>query len=124
MVTIGKVNLGRVTGADLWRVLSAFTVQLDDGRRVVVPHGFLTDKASTPLGIIIKRDDKYIIEGALVHDYLYQTQKISGQPITRKEADGILVAICKHAGMGWIKRTMVYAGVRAGGWNTWGKYES
>lgn len=113
---LANAILQRIRGQDLWIVKEDFDVILDDGRLIVVPAGFITDKASVPLGWIIKRDDKRIIDGALVHDYLYFTQQIDGEWIKRKEADQILIAICKWAGMGWFKRNAVYFGVRTGGW--------
>ena len=96
---IGNAKLERIRGTDTWRLVEDFIVFLTDGRKILIPHGFITDKASVPLGLLIKRDDKYIIDGALVHDYLYATQKIQGKWITRKQADQILLAICKHVGM-------------------------
>jgi hypothetical protein len=113
---LNKVDLVRIRGEDLWELNSEFAVVLPDGRSVVVPKGFVTDKASVPLGLVVKRDDKYIIDGALVHDYLYATQKIEGDWISRSVADGVLLALCKHSGMGWLKRQFVRIGVRSAGW--------
>ena len=111
-------QLERIRGSDQWRVVNDFTVVLDDGRSITVPHGFITDKASVPRAVwwLIPRDDKYIVDGALIHDNLYLHQKIEGHWISRLEADKILRDIAKHVGMGWLKRKAVYRAVRLGGW--------
>lgn len=118
---LSTAQLERIRGTDTWRLLVDFTAVLDTGERIIVPHGFITDKASVPLGVLIKRDDKHIIDGALVHDYLYTIQQIDGKWITRKRADEVLIDLCKFAGMGWFKRQIVWAGVRMGGWKAWNK---
>jgi len=116
-----NAQLERIRGQDQWQVLTDFEVVLSDKRSIIVPHNFLTDKASVPFGLAIKRDDKHIIDGALIHDYLYFSQKIEGQWIKRKEADKILIDICKYSGMGFVKRFLVYQGVRIGGWTYFNK---
>jgi hypothetical protein len=121
MRILSPVRLERVPGKNLWIVLEDFTVKLDGSRSVTVPKGFETDKASVPLGVVIKRDDRHIVEAALVHDYLYVKQKISDRWIKRKQADKIFKAIMKKSGAGWLKRQTAYLGVRAGGWRYYNK---
>jgi len=116
MILRSTAKLERIRGTNNWSLLEDFCVTLDDGRLIIVPTGFITDKASVPLGWVVKRDGKYIIDGALVHDYLYVYQQIENKWIKRKEADHVLIAICKYVGMGWFKRKAVYMAVRAGGW--------
>ena len=118
---INNASLQRIRGTDTWLLLNNLFVKLESGEEIRVPKGFITDKASVPLGWIVKRDDKYIIDGALVHDYLYSAQKIRRTFISRHHADKILIEICKHSGMGWFKRKAVWLGVRAGGWKYWNK---
>ena len=103
---------------DEWQTTVAFEVILNDGRSVVVPEGFVTDKASVPrlVWAIIPRDDKHIVDAALVHDYLYVVQKIENVWIERATADDVFRDICERAGMGFIKRRICYRGVRLGGW--------
>jgi hypothetical protein len=121
MKLFNQAKLERVRGKNEWILLESFTVELDDGRKITVPKGFNTDKASVPVGVIIKRDDRYIIDAALVHDYLYVKQMICGKFIKRKEADKIFKAIMKHVGASWIKQNTAYLGVRVGGWRYWNK---
>lgn len=120
MRLIDNAILQRLRGDDLWILINPFRVELDDGRMIVVPVGFTTDKASVPRIVwpIIPRDDRFIIDAALAHDFLYIEQKIDGQWIKRSQADAIFKAIMKYSGMGWFRRQIAYAGVRTGGWVT------
>lgn len=87
-------------------------------RTIEVPTGFKTDLASIPrfLWAVLPKSGKYD-RGAVVHDFLYTTGIC-----TRKEADDVLNEAMKVLGVGtWSQRT-IYAGVRIGGWKTWGDY--
>lgn len=107
-----------VPDRDKWVVKQPLQYLSPDFISVVVPTGFETDLASVPriLWGIIPQSDKHIVEGSIIHDYLYS----GGMPsITRAEADRILREACKEmkapAWYCWI----VWAGVRLGGYFAW-----
>lgn len=74
----------------------------------VVPKGFETDFASVPkiFWNILPPIGLYA-QAAIVHDYLYQTGKVS-----RAEADEIFREIMKQDGVSFIVRNVMYAAVR------------
>ena len=104
--------------------------RLDDVRRTVtVPKGMLTDLSSSPRFAAlagIRRVGRHL-EASIVHDFLY----IAWQYLTdgtareaRKEdrrfADELMLSAMESAGVGWIRRHLIYGAVRAFGW---GPYE-
>lgn len=103
---------------DLWQTVAPFRVRLCDGREILIPEGFVFDKASVPRMVwwYLPRDDRRVIIAALVHDYLYFTQKIAGQWITRQEADELFYQLIRHAKMRYTKSQAAYWAIRAGGW--------
>lgn len=106
---------------DKWQTQAAFSVTLKDGRRVTVPAGFVYDKASVPRFVwaYIPRDDKDIVDAALVHDYLYTVQKIEGKWIPRETADAVFLELMERAGARLDKRRLAYRAVRCFGWRFW-----
>lgn len=50
----------------------------------------------------------------MVHDYLYWAQ-----PCSRLQADNLLMIAMKQAGVPWVRRQLVYRGVRAQGAAVW-----
>ena len=103
---------------DRWQTQVSFRVVLNDGRRVTVPEGFVYDKASVPSLVwwYLPRDDKGFTDAALVHDYLYQSQKIDMLWITRKDADDVFLELMEREDMRWDKRRLAYRAVRLWGW--------
>ena len=84
--------------------------------RVVIPSGFSTDGASIPrllwslLGI--NPFSPKIITAAICHDFIFN-------PIICKnprEADGLMIKICKEHGMSKWHATMVHIGLTLGSW--------
>lgn len=62
-----------------------------------------------------------------IHDLLYQQPVIclragGHRPVTRKEADRILLEGCAVLGASWLNRRLIYRGVRLWGWVTWRRY--
>ena len=94
---------------------------------IKVPKGFITDFASIPPGIrwIIKRKGKYN-KASVIHDYLYRFAKLNPDYpdgiITREIADYVMKGFMILSGVGCIKRNVILAGLKVGGWITWGKY--
>jgi hypothetical protein len=99
-------------GRQLWMVMADFSYQSDvAGITITVPQGFVTDFASVPripfvydsLGDIAQRP-------AVIHDFLY-----SHQLIDRDIADKVLLEAMELTEIPWMKRHLIYLGVRAGG---------
>ncbi|MBB4286816.1 DUF1353 domain-containing protein, partial [Roseospira goensis] len=42
-----------------------------------------------------------------------------GAPVARAQADAIFRDLLRAAGVTWLRRTLMYAAVRAGGWTYW-----
>lgn len=108
---------------DKWITTGDFDIELPDGRLIHIPIGFVYDKASVPPFVWwwLPRDDKHVLIAALVHDYLYEMQKIANKWIVRKEADGHFLGIILQSGMRATKAHAAYVGVRAGGWRYFNK---
>lgn len=84
---------------------------------VTVPAGFDTDFASVPrVPVVFWLTGDTAKEAAVVHDWLYRTQKV-----TRKMADQVLAeaATCGIPPEPHWRRLLLYAGVRAFGWWSW-----
>jgi hypothetical protein len=97
---------------DEWLIVGDFKYQSDIGGTITVPSGYKTDFASIPqpFWIILPKDGKY--DGAaVIHDYIYGTHKFD-----RKTCDQILLEAMKVLGVSWWKRSLIYSGVRLGGW--------
>lgn len=112
-----------VSGKNLWLILEPFRYETKDKTGVIeVPAGFDTDLASVPrvMYSIFPRDGLYI-EAAIIHDWLYVDQKINGEWISRKTADGVFLEAMEYLGIGWFRRRTIYRGVRIGGWTFFNK---
>lgn len=101
---------------ELYQDLVFFSAKLD--REITVPKKFLTDLASIPMGLwnLLPKSGRYD-RAAVIHDWLY-----AKNGCTRAEADAILKEAMEALGVGGVKIWMIYSGVRAGGWKSWGKY--
>jgi hypothetical protein len=94
---------------------------------VIVPAGFQTDLASIPRFVqpIIPKEGKYN-RAAVVHDWLYTKGRIAtpgdGRPVSRGEADGVLLEASRVLHVRETQAIAIYAGVRLGGWHPWGRY--
>lgn len=101
-----------------WIVQKPLQYLSPDNLSVVVPQGFETDLASIPrlFWALIPKSDKHIVEGSIVHDYLYTGAMPS---VTRAVADRTLRQACKDMGApGWYSWG-VWAAVRIGGHWSW-----
>lgn len=87
---------------------------------ITVPEGMLTDLASVPWWgrWFAGRVGKHL-EAAIVHDFLYIAwQDIDGEvdmDAARLFADRVFLAGMKAAGVGWLRRTVMYSAVRVAG---------
>lgn len=129
---LGDLVVRELTGGTAWEVYEPFTYHLcqPDGVQFVrIDKGFVTDFASIPRGLwnLWPPNRGKHAKPAVVHDCLYKTGYVSveggGQRrITRGEADAIFLEAMEVAGVGWLSRRLIYAGVRAGGWRAWGTH--
>jgi len=103
---------------DLWIYQHYFSVLTPQGELIKIMPPFEYDKGSIPpiAQNWTRRDDKQGVIPFLVHDWLYENQKIEGRWITRKEADEILYSLLRQEGMRWSKAKAIYFAVRIGGW--------
>lgn len=106
---------------ELWTILQPLIYESDVAQRVfAVPEGFVTDFASVPrlpLAFLLTGDSAH--EAAVVHDYLYKTNKV-----TRSVADAVFEEAAKVSGEpGW-KSWLMWAGVRLGGWMAWNDHRA
>ncbi len=99
-----------------WVVEEAVTVTWGP-YSVTTPVGFRTDLASIPqfLRSLIPQNGKHKVP-AIIHDYLYRTP---GHSLSRTLADKIFLDGMRVAGVQWLRRWIMYMGVRASGWASW-----
>lgn len=83
-----------------------------------VPGGTTTDFASIPrmLRFIYPKEGRHR-RAAILHDYLYQTGKVS-----RRVADQIFLEVMRQDGVAYWRRCSMYWGVRLGGWVAYNRY--
>lgn len=124
---LGDLLVGYIDGKR-WRVLETFTYRLcqaDGVQFVHIGRGFITDFASMPLNVIFRSPGGKWDKPAVVHDCLYKAGCVSVQGqeepriITRGEADAIFLEAMEVASVDWLRRRIIYAGVRVGGWRAW-----
>jgi hypothetical protein len=100
---------------DQWFLREKLVWLSDSGHRVCVPQNFVTDFASVPrlLWTLLPQWDGYG-PAAVMHDYLYWAQIVP-----RAEADRYMLEAMRDQRVSLLKRWIVYAGVKAGGWIAW-----
>lgn len=96
--------------------------------RVHVHHGFETDLASIPrwLTIIVPKLGRFN-SAAVIHDFMYRNgyvmnfsrDPVQKQSINRKQADDIFLDAMEYSGVGYLRRKLIYFGVRSVGWRYW-----
>ena len=100
-----------------WEVRTPFDYDIGavGGDKISVPSGFKTDLGSVPqiFWNVIPPIGKPL-RGYILHDWLY-----ANQDMTRAIADAVLLEAMEVAGVGWLKRTVIYMAVRCGGWKAW-----
>jgi hypothetical protein len=120
-------------GRSLWGLHSPLAYTPSDAADVITaPAGFVTDLASMPrwAWMLLPPDGPWV-KAAVIHDFLYATAgtgawKSHGpsisraQPYTRAEADWILRDAMQNRGVDALRRSIIWAAVRAGGAPGWG----
>lgn len=90
-----------------------------DGKLYVIPRGFITDFASVPrLPLVYSMAGDTGHRAAVLHDWLYRVQICS-----RARADRLFRIALQDDGEPAWRAWMMWAGVRAGGFFVWRKYE-
>ncbi len=102
-----------------WRLLrelraTTFDEGAADSRSWCVPEGFETDFASVPrLPFVFLVMGDTAQRAAVLHDFMYSGGvDNAGRGVTRAEADAIFRAAMEKDGLGWMRRGMMWAGVR------------
>jgi hypothetical protein len=116
----GVIDLHNTAHGDsaTWLVSSKFSYIADDGCRITVLPGALTDGASIPrlfwrvIGPPMRNPK--ITAAALIHDQLYKTCGMALR-ITRKRCDEVFREALRSAGIGAFRAAIMYAAVRVGG---------
>ena len=85
------------------------------GLEVLVPTGFMSDKASVPFGFrnLFPKHGKYT-KAAFIHDFLYVIQRTP-----RWVADLVFLHAMRALGVPEWKAQIMYRAVRIGGWAPW-----
>jgi hypothetical protein len=97
------------------RVRCTMDVWYSTTRYVMIPSGFVTDFASVPR--IFWRVFPPLgpwAPAAVAHDLLYARGEVA-----RKEADRRFYGAMRLTGVPWLSATILYLGVRVGGWYAW-----
>ena len=103
-----------------WRLLAPLRyASAIAGAVIEVPAGFVTDFDSIPrwLPLTYAFLANRIQEEAAVHDFLYRRESLVS--VSRKIADDVLYEAMETQGEPWLARTLIWAGVRAGGWTAY-----
>ena len=106
----------RYFGKGEWILLAPYSAVWKDGR-IDVPEGFQTDLSSIPRvarSIIPQIGDQN--GPSVIHDWCYR-YRWKGRAIS----DALFLATMKVKAVNWLRRNIIYAAVRAGGWVTWNK---
>lgn len=110
---------GELTNKDgelLWQLLDMFMYDSVVGGLITVPEGFITDFASVPrIPLVYDSLGNIAQRAAVIHDYLYATKSLP-----RDIADKVLLEAMEVSGISWLRRKMIYMGVRVGGGSHYG----
>lgn len=97
-----------------WKLIEPLTYY---GRRdkFTIPAGFITDWASVPqIFWSLVSPINLACEPSILHDSLYATRIVP-----RAQADGMFRRMLREAGVGFVRRWMMYLAVRTFGWVAW-----
>jgi hypothetical protein len=122
-------------GRSLWAIEKGLGYRTSVGgdESIEVVPGFVTDLASIPRFAwgLLPPDGPWV-KAAIVHDFLYFTSGTGAwkhhpaaitraKPYERREADDILNEAMKDRGVDGLRRFIIWAAVRIGGGNGWGR---
>lgn len=92
----------------------AFTYYTNDGHKIIVKSGWLTDGASFTIRALGCPYKGCYVMPSILHDILYKSQVVS-----RKRADDIFSEANNHMGVNVLVRAKLYSGVRMFGGYAW-----
>lgn len=106
-------------GGEDWRLLRPYTVEWNQYPwGISAKTGFVTDFSSIPKllrSFIAQRGNQ---DGpSVMHDLCYRLNLL-----TRELADELFLLLMELEDVHWLKRQVLYLGVRSGGWVSWNKY--
>jgi Protein of unknown function (DUF1353)/HNH endonuclease len=94
-----------------------------DGRKFIIPAGFVWDGASIPsvLEPVINNDDPRIFRPSIIHDFGYATHGQFGfsSDLDREQVDQLLMDGMEACGASFPMRLACYIAVRSAGWIWW-----
>lgn len=103
-----------------WKLAQEFDYNMGDegGVQIDVPQGFVTDFASVPqiFWNVLPPWGAYG-KAAVLHDWLYHEQTY-----TRAKTDKIFLEAMTVLGVSALRKYVIYAGVRLGGWKAWNEH--
>ncbi len=93
------------------------------GESYIVPKGLVVDGASVPRMLWwFKPPDGEHRAAALAHDWLYLNKGVMpGRTFTRRDCDQVFHDLLLQSGLSDGEASLLFAGVRLGGWVTWRK---
>lgn len=109
----------KFVGRGRWRLIRGFEYNPDEGKKIEVPIGFVSDGASIPriaYSLIGGRWTGKYVKAALIHDWLYFSQTTE-----QKFADKVFIVAMRVMGVSWWRRVVMYRAVRIFGWIPWNK---
>ena len=114
----GRTVLERLN-SNTYKMLSDLTFECDL-YKITIKRGMHTDGASIPQifwSIIGSPLMGKYVGSALIHDGLY-----ASKILTRKQSDKLFEQMMKDNNVGVVRRKLMYAAVRLGGWASWNAY--
>lgn len=89
-----------------------------DGGRVDVPDGFVCDLSSIPRVLHVLIPKTGLHDGpSVIHDWLYENRKVHGE--SKPFCDDLFLYAMAEAGVFWLRRNVMYAGVVGAGHIAW-----
>lgn len=103
----------------LWLLLEPWSVELSQGKRLLVNPGFLSDGASVPrvLWPVVGPKMAWNFPAALAHDAMYASELVG-----RAQADREFRRLLTLCGVGWTQTQLYYHAVRVAGWIPWRRH--
>jgi hypothetical protein len=109
----GRVRTDSISPT-LWQMVEELTFTGSQGDVFTVPIGYVTDHATVPRIAVwlIPRSGRWL-RGAILHDYLL-TDYVAKGLMSSVDADGVFRLALKELGCSWLRRWMMWTGVRWG----------
>ena len=117
------LDIRKVEGTKFWLLRSevVYHVGSVDSEEIIrASVGFKTDLGSKPplAWFFVGHPLDEGAQGYVLHDWLMQHPE--GR--TRRRCDQIFLEALEVLGVGWLKRSAMYSGVRVGSWVAWNRY--